>query len=311
MTFVRLPARRAWWVLVLLLGLLPRAVQAQDPPITRLARLDIDLWPEYDQPAMLVIYRMTLNPEDVPGRLSLRIPQRAGRPYAVALGASPQSDLLNATYEYQPATGSPWAWVHINVSQPYVQLEYYDPALEKDGQRRSYRFLWPGDLEVGQVVVQVQRPWNAQDLVVDPPLTPVGATTAGIELFERSFGALQAGQTLEIRVEYTKPDDVLTVEHLQAVQAPAAGGNLPPAAVGTTPSRALLGTTEIVLIVAGALLVVASGLWWWRQRGGALPRLARPRGPRGGPSRARFCPQCGTRALPGARFCHQCGTPLP
>ncbi len=314
-TFVFALMVLGWW-LGALFG--PVAdVQAQDAPVEQVAQLQIDLWPEFDRPAMLVIYRITLRPETpLPVRLSLRLPQRAGRPNAVATASSPDVMLVNAAYEYVPATGSPWAWVHVTVNQPYVQVEYYDPALEKQGDQRAFTYTWPGDVGADQVVVQLQQPWNATDLEVQPPLDPLGVTDVGLQLYEKNFGPLSAGQTLTLEIRYSKPDDVLTIQYLESVQqqqqpvgAPGAAPAAPPAATETPPDT--LDLLSQVLIGLGVVALGVAGWFWWqgRSRVKVSRRTPKPASAKG--KAARYCPACGTKALPGARFCHRCGTPLP
>ena len=48
---------------------------------TSLESLAIDLWPEYDRPSMLVIYKAVLSPEvTLPTEITFRIPVEAGLP---------------------------------------------------------------------------------------------------------------------------------------------------------------------------------------------------------------------------------------
>jgi hypothetical protein len=65
--------------LIVLAGLLgavcfPGQASAQGSPA--LQRVEIALWPEYDQRAMLVIYRVTPAEERLPGDPSILIPAR-------------------------------------------------------------------------------------------------------------------------------------------------------------------------------------------------------------------------------------------
>ena len=76
-------------------------VHAQTP--IKLSSLQVQLWPEYDQPSMLVIYDLKL-PDDtrLPISLTLRLPKDANL-VAVASQAADGS-LLNADYQ-GPAKG--------------------------------------------------------------------------------------------------------------------------------------------------------------------------------------------------------------
>ena len=62
-----------------LFALLP-AVRAAD---VRLDSMRVELWPEYDQPRMLVLYSAQLAADTVfPARLEFHIPLDAGQPHA-------------------------------------------------------------------------------------------------------------------------------------------------------------------------------------------------------------------------------------
>ncbi len=281
--------------------------RAETPPLERVALLRMEFWPEFDRPAMLVIYRITLPPDaTLPGRLSLRIPTRAGRPHAVAHAPSPDETLINAAYEYQGDAGSPWAWLHIQVEQPYVQVEYYDPALEKEGTLRSFVHEWPGDLEVDRLIVHVQKPWNATDLQVHPPLEPIGATDFGLEMYEKDLGSLPKGTPLQVEIRYHKPDEVLTVEHLEAQQKVGQTPPGPEAKPDTGWWKAAWSTYLPWVLTGLGLLVLGMAGWvWWKER--SQPTRGRKRGR---PGKVRACPVCHARSLPDARYCHRCGAPL-
>jgi hypothetical protein len=127
-------------VLIALMGLLaPTAAQAQAGPIA-LDALEIDFWPEYDQPSMLVIYRLTLAAETgMPATLALRIPTSVGTPYNVAYKDA-DGQLYNLTYT-RDVQGD-WTLITFTTITNQVQAEYYDPALAKAGTRRTYAFEW-------------------------------------------------------------------------------------------------------------------------------------------------------------------------
>lgn len=302
-----MPVRR-WMAILPMLALLLLAAKARQAAV-RAMDITVSLWPEYDKPAMLVIYRITL-PADTafPVTLTVRIPKRVGRPFAVATAASPQDTLVNAAYDYTP-TEAEWAEVTLQTQQPYVQVEYYD-NLQKQGDERAYTFIWPGDLSTDHFVVEFLPPWNASTPIFEPSLESQGAGPMGLPVYGRDFGPIEAGQTFTLTVRYTKPDDVLTVEHMQQV-APNAAPLTPVAPPSSgTPMSARWPTWLPWVLTGIGVMLVGLGLGfalWERRRGMPKPQ------PRAKPTKARvrYCPQCGTQALPNARYCHHCGAPLP
>ena len=67
---------RKWLVLTLLFALtiLPSGVGAQGE--TKLDSIDINLWSEYDQPSMLVIYQFIVSQDTpIPAEVTLRFPK--------------------------------------------------------------------------------------------------------------------------------------------------------------------------------------------------------------------------------------------
>ena len=70
-------------LVVLLAGLLKVPAQAQGG--ANLERLEIAIWPEYDRPSALVIYKARLDTSvDLPAVVRLPIPASVGAPHAVA-----------------------------------------------------------------------------------------------------------------------------------------------------------------------------------------------------------------------------------
>ncbi|HJS30103.1 MAG TPA: hypothetical protein VJ768_10805, partial [Anaerolineales bacterium] len=77
--------KTAWmFVAVFLLSVLLIPGARAQAEVT-LEEANIALWPEYDRPGMLVIYRITLSPTvALPAALEFNIPAAAGVPNAVA-----------------------------------------------------------------------------------------------------------------------------------------------------------------------------------------------------------------------------------
>jgi hypothetical protein len=210
--------------------------------ILRLEQLQVDLWPEYDQPAMLVIYRGRLADDvELPATLTLHLPARVERPNAVAYDDG-SGTLLNATYSTR-AEGD-WVAVTLETSTPNFQLEFYDSLARKD-ELRSYTFVWPGDYAVGQFNFFLLPPPGAEDVQTDPALTLVQQFgTDAPSLVGVLDSGLAVGQEIQLTVSYDG----------SAVSSPAGEGDgkVSPLIIGA--------------IVAALLLLIASGVLWYVRR---------------------------------------------
>ena len=116
---------RKWLSVVLMLAalILPTPAGAQGG--IKLNSINIQLWPEYDQPSMLVIHEFLVDESvTLPVDVAVRFP-KDGNLTAVATVAD--GSLLNIDYE-EPESQGPWQRVTLNV-QSYSphRIEYYQP----------------------------------------------------------------------------------------------------------------------------------------------------------------------------------------
>ncbi|RME89020.1 MAG: zinc ribbon domain-containing protein [Anaerolineae bacterium] len=297
---------RIWLTAILLLGLLllPMAAQAQGQ--VRIASLEVNLWPEYDKPEMLVIYYLAL-PADLeyPLTLTLRVPSSVKRPHVVAIGDAPDT-VSDLGVEYSVNQEGEWTNVVITVTAPFIQLEYYDPGLKKDGDSRHFVYEWPGDYAVDDFGVRVQQPAGAENLQTDPPLENVVVEQDTLTYHFASFGSLQAGEPFNLELSYQKGNDTLTVSTLQ-VQP---GTPLGESAGGRFSLNRYL---PWILGGVGIALILGGGLYFWQSSRPAPSKRKRHATRREAvvsDGEAIYCHQCGKRAQPGDRFCRACGTRL-
>ena len=271
-----------------------------------LSTLGIDLWPEYDQPNVLVIFNATLSPEvTLPAELTFRIPVDA-RVHAVAV-RQVNGTLYNAFYEGQ-VVGN-WEEITFTATTPQVRLEYYDESLVKQGTQRQYAFQWPGDYAVDALVVQVQQPIDASDMSISPSMGNGTTAENGLVYYNAEVGSLAQGETFTLSLSYQKETDTLTTEAL----------NLEPPVPITAETPGRVDVAKIlpwVLGTLGALLLVGGGLWYWQSRQpDDSPKARRSRASKAKAEVASstgtiYCHQCGKRAGPGDRYCRSCGTRL-
>lgn len=304
---VRLRAAVASLALAIAL-LVPAAAAAQQIPF---AELGVSLWPEYDRPSMLVIYRITLDPGvQLPARVPLRIPAVAGAPNAVA-EAGPSGDLVNAVYERR-AEGEE-AVLLIDANRPRLQVEYYDPRLDagQPGPRR-FTWRWPGGHGLEEIRVEVLEPSGASELNTVPPADSTRVGSDGLTRHLLTLSDLESGAGSSVEVRYGKSNDRLAVE-----SGPGPGMAPPEPPTGdrarsqSASGEADGGVPPVLVGVMTAL--VAGGLAWWLLFG----RQGTKEVSAGGAADEvdagdwRFCPGCGVQTRAEDRFCHGCGRRLP
>ena len=287
--------------LLILALLFPFAAQAQAPVV--LDRLQVSLWPEYDRPGVLVIYRAVLPADQtLPVGLAFRIPAAAGEPSAVAYR---QDDLNLISLPYQRQVVGDLALVTFTTSVREVQFEYYDPALLVQDSDHRFVFTWPGDYAVGEFAVEVQQPAQATGIIVNPALGSGTLGSDGMTYFSATLGGLAAGQPQVVEVAYAKTGSGLSFERLQPVEPIAR-----PASLG---ERLLAWPYwPWVLAAVGVVLVALAVVFFVRGRKGedsARPGRLRHRPATEGGARL-FCHNCGARAEAQAVFCSMCGTKL-
>lgn len=304
--------------LLLVALLLPLPGTAQT--LLVLPEVQVDLWPEYDQPSMLVIYHVRLpDSANLPQTVSLRIPAAVSSPNAVAV-RQPDGTLLNAPFDL--LNQGRWTQVTVTATLPEIQLEYYDPQLAKDGSDRNFEFTWLSDYDVESLIIQIQQPLGARNFSVTPDLGSLQLGSDGLTYYSMQVGALNADDEIQIEIDYQKETDALTIESFN-VQVPE------PMDTNTTGRVGLWSVLPWLLGALGVLLLFG-GLFWYWQSGFERPARRAPRRSRRAASRSTaetgalagtvaaldqdegmiYCHQCGARAAVGDRFCRACGAKL-
>jgi len=287
-------------------------VSAQGP--TGLKTLRIALWPEFDDPRLLVIIDGELSQTGQ----SVRIPLPAQAEVNAVASTSSDGNLVNA--EFETTAGADGATViSFKPAQTGFRVEYYVPLVTKGDQRISDFNLPSGFVDAAQVDIEALLPPSATNFSSVPAMQSSSTSDNGGQVFVRALGAAAAGAAIEQNLTYDNTTGAMGVpEGARATQAPAAATPVAapaPAATGGSSSRTLL----IVLlgILAVALVGIGLfGLWRTRQRPAEPAVVAPPRKPESskpvGTTAAgndRFCRQCGTEFRRDDRFCRECGEP--
>jgi hypothetical protein len=281
----------------------PAGAQAQTS--IRFSTVRVDIWPEYDQPSVLVIYHYTLGADvKLPVSLDLRIPIQA------SINAVAVSDASGAliTADYTRKGSGDWAVLTLEPGSRDIQVEYYD-AYSRQGDTRSYTYTWPGDYPVDSFSISFQQPSGAVDLKTTPELGTGVVAADGLTYFNSDLGSQPANQDFTFSLEYKKSTDTLSTSG-QSVQ--------PSAPLDSTVQGRVSITDYLPWILGGlgALLVLAGvGAFLMYGRGGRNRAESgnRKRHAISGKDPVQwdlYCNQCGKRAQPGDGFCRTCGSRL-
>jgi hypothetical protein len=307
---------------LLLASLLAGPGLAQSP--TPLADLDIALWPEYDRPEVLVIFRGRIaDAATLPAQLSFSLPATVQAMHAVAFVDDARGALVDIPdYAFSPS-GDGKA---LSFSTPgrQFQFEYYHTdVLNKSGEMRSLSFSFTPSADIANLTLEVQQPTAAQAFTSTPPPSTTQVGQNGLTDAFYELGAVSAGDSRSLRASYTRSTDQLSVA--EEVSLPSTTAQTP-VEVGGGGLRDNLG---LILVGLGVLLLTGSLVYWfWSQRAVVVPepgprqssarvrRAARPRPPDGprppaprvtGETLAAYCHRCGTKFRGDARYCHACG----
>lgn len=313
--------------LIMLLALGVKA-QALSP---KLKELTVSLWPEYDRPEVLVIYRAQLSADtSLPTPVTFRLPGYIEDMNAVAVEEDGRLINVNPDTIKLQHEGDD-LWLTFSATSPNLHIEYYDPVIltkQNQGRQLAYNFLSPYDIEMTNF--EVQRPFAAEGFALTPEPIRTFTGQDNLRYSTIEVANLVAEETFELSATYQRQNDELSVQALR--------GNAPGQPVVITEPSVPLNSNNLdlgyILMGVGLVLLLGTGGYWWlKQRDMETGLRSRPprtkvRRPKKSPVRRRmaqqrpsspateeppvradstFCYQCGTTLYPDAHFCHLCG----
>ena len=296
--------------LMLLALVLFFVVPAQAQDSIHFYSVKVDIWPEFDRPAVLVIYHLTLVEDTIlPALVEIRIPAQA-EINAVAMVDS-TNGLFNAQYER--TVDGDWATLSITATSLDFQVEYYD-VLVKNGTTRYISFAWPGGIAVDAFTASLQNPTGSTDLQMDPAPVRTENDSYNLPNSITQTLSLSAGEAFTLNAQYEKITDDLSVAGLP-VQPSQPLEDTSGQVVWSSILPWVIGGLGLGLIVLG-LLVLFSFLRSGQRNGrrgkakhagkkGVLPTETMPE-----KESMIYCHECGNRARPGDQFCRTCGSRL-
>lgn len=290
----------------LILFLLTVPLLAAQNQATAVQTMAVDIWPDYDRRAALVLLTGTLPAETpLPTDVTLTLPDEAE--LHVVARITPEGNMVD---DLDPALVN--GQLTFTTPDSRFRVEYYLPYTTS-GDQRVFTYTWQAPLPVEQLEVSVQQPAVATSLTTEPPAPSVGPGENGLTYHILPVTSVAAGQAYTVDVSYNMAVDELTVER----QAdPATGSVTQPTVVDeggvTIDWPLLLAGVGILLIVAAITWQVASNRKSQRTPTRPKPKRAVKKAAKGKPpqtaTKARFCHECGQALQVGDKFCRHCGT---
>lgn len=288
-------------LLALLVVCLPASAQGPD---LQIEQATLSLWPEYDDPGLLVLFSGTFSD-------SAAFPQTVRFPLAqgardIQATVQEASGLINQQWD---KNGDELTYT---LPKPGFHVEnYVDRA--PSGSQREWSYTFKAPYPIAHLEVNIQEPSRATGFSVSPS---AAASTQGADGF--TYNTIRrenvaAGERIPITIRYTKTDQGFSRAPAQAARSAAASPS--------SSSRPVSQSTPwlpFLLIGMGIVGLVSAGVYWLVLQRRSQPAPARP------PTRkataasspaaqagggAVFCTQCGRQLGPADRFCATCGAP--
>ena len=268
----------------------------------RVARLQLSVWPEYDDPRVLLIIRGELEPGiSFPTQINLPIPADAE-----IIGAgmiSEPGELLLQPHRVISGETSEILQITLPSRRFFAEL-YYDP-FETAGDTKRFTYSFQAPYPISQLDLEVQQPFTASDFVIEPPAMAQESEGRDTTYHRFVYRDVPPGQETGFAVSYVKTATQPSVPKADSPQTERAGHRGPQ-------DRKLIYSGVLAAVIAAYLLVTLLWATYWRRRGPAsgaelAPLPVPPTPPAAALGGAAFCSQCGRALNTEYAFCPGCG----
>ena len=333
---------RAFTILGLLLAVAltaSPAIAASDGSLT-IKSMKVSVWPEYDDPRVMVLYEGEFNDGSVFPQ-PVKFPAPLGSEMSMVCALKPPND-EHLCQLYDTLTASDSLAVSYTLPIPTFYLEYYWDGI-KTQTDKSFSFNYVSPYAIDSLELEVQQPLRATNFKLAQPYASATSDALGMKYYHYVFNNVTPGQTISIDASYTKPDNKPSVAKKTSSGTSNAGGGYEFNFIGTGAALLVVGVIGFVLLRRNRAVALARTVPSRRaariearraevQRAEPQPvqtrraesqqmvrqppaKLTRPVPDRATPAtkpyqvsaEAVFCSQCGTKLAAEAIFCHACG----
>ena len=290
-----------------------------------MARLRLSIWPEYDDPRVLIMLRGEMTPRQAfPASITLPIPK--GVEIIGAGMISEQNELL--LHPHQVLSGDTHDTLQLNLPVPRFFVEFYYNAFTTTGSEKRFAYPAPTTYPIELFEVDVQQPLKATAFTLDPAPMERITDNQGFTYHQFTYRDVGKGQSQTFTIAYTKTATTPSVAKQQPTPQP------------TEKARARSDNTLVVLSIFAGTILLFAGCAWFMQRS-QRPHMPTTTAPAPSVSMSdtllalvrddaqpqepeiadvppmlpqtrviNFCASCGRKLLQDDRFCSGCGKPI-
>lgn len=265
---------------------------AQEGTKLKISQLKVGIWPEYDDPKVMVTYDGKFADQATfPTKVNFLIPKDAEDVHACAI--DPQGKHECQAFE-KDIKGE---FANISYSLPradFSVMSYYKPF--KGEADKNFGFTFRSTYPIENLEINVQQPLKATNFKVDPASSDVRSDDKGFKYYVYTFNNVSIEKDFPFQISYTKTDPNPSVEKQQEGSA-------------TTPTSGGANPWIIMLTIVGATLLAVLGYWIAVGRQAAPARAGAKFSSGKGMKKPgiRFCPNCGSQVKYADNFCPDCG----
>ena len=274
------------------------------PNDLRITRLQLSVWPEYDDPRVLLIMRGELAPGiPFPTQVNLPVPLNAE-----IIGAGMISELGELLlHPHRVVSGETSQTLEITLpSRRFFAELYYDP-FETSGDTKRFSYTFRAPYPIGQLDVDVQQPYTASDFVIEPPAMAQESEGRDTTYHRFVYRDMAPGQEETFAVSYVKTDEQPSVAKADDPQADVVDHKGPQ-------DRKFIYSAVLAGVIAAYVLGTLLWVAYRRRRAAVtsaepatLPMAAPPTPKPATPVTTNFCSQCGRALNTDYAFCPGCG----
>ncbi len=319
-------------IMVVLLLAVPWTASGQDAAPLTIKNMKISVWPEYDDPRVLVMYEGEFaDGSRFPQAVKFTAPLGSELKQVCAL-TKPDNEHECQTFKALEEDSR--LAVNYTLPIPTFFTEYFYPAVQGETARSfKYEFKAPNDIQSLQI--EVQQPLRSSGWAMSPTALSVSSDAKGFKYNNYSMSNIAAGRIVSIDASYAKADSEPSVA---PASAPGGAGDRTPLVVSVVLALAALGGigwlffsgkrrparkpayaasarvprgARLEQAPAGGRRIAPSVQVRSEQVPAAARRVAPSAEPAARPVPRAFCSSCGSKLDDGGAFCPGCGTEAP